>query len=203
VKNFTSCDTRRVKCSRKNVTASSGDGSFFVSSDKFPNERQTGHEGHEGERRARRKTVIPGRECYYSAWRLIFDLGMALDHEDADGISKTVIGMAIEVHQTLGPGLLESNYEECMCIELALAKLQFRNQPPVPVFYKQTKLRKRFRPDIIVARKLIIEIKCVEKLAPIHTAQVLTYLKHTDLHVGLLFNFNSETLVSGMKRIVR
>ena len=128
---------------------------------------------------------------------------MPLTHEDADGLSKTVIGMAIEVHRTLGPGLLESNYEECMCIELSLGKLRFRNQPPVPVFYKEKKLRTRFRPDIIIERKLIIEIKCVEKLAPIHTAQVLTYLKHTDLHVGLLFNFNSETLTSGMKRIVR
>jgi GxxExxY protein len=128
---------------------------------------------------------------------------MTLDHEDAGCLSKTVIGMAIEVHRTLGPGLLESNYEECMCIEFSLAKLRFRNQPPVPVFHKETKLRKRFRPDIIVDRQLIIEIKCVEKLAPIHTAQVLTYLKHTDLHVGLLFNFNSETLINGMKRIVR
>jgi GxxExxY protein len=128
---------------------------------------------------------------------------MALNHEDADGVSKAVIGMAIEVHKTLGPGLLESNYEECMCIELSLAKIRFRNQPPVPVFYKEKKLRTRFRPDIIVARKLIIEIKCVEKFAPIHTAQVLTYLKHTGIHVGLMSNFNTETLTSGMKRIVR
>ena len=90
-----------------------------------------------------------------------------------------------------------------MCLELDLAKIRFRNQPPVPVFYKKRKLRTRFRPDIIVARQLIIEIKCVEKLAPIHTAQVLTYLKHTDLHVGLLFNFNSDLLINGMKRIVR
>ena len=90
-----------------------------------------------------------------------------------------------------------------MCTELALSKVRFRNQPPVSVWYKGKKLRARFRPDIIVARQLIIEIKCVEKLAPIHTAQVLTYLKHTDLHVGLLFNFNSDLLINGMKRIVR
>lgn len=128
---------------------------------------------------------------------------MALTHEDPVGLSKLVIGMAIEVHKELGPGLLESNYEECMCTELALSEVRFRNQPPVSVFYKGRKLRARFRPDIIVARQLIIEIKCVEKLAPIHTAQVLTYLKHTDLYVGLLFNFNSELLINGMKRIVR
>jgi hypothetical protein len=128
---------------------------------------------------------------------------MTLIHEDTDGLSKQVIGMAIEVHKELGPGLLESNYEECMCTELALSKMRYRNQPPVPVFYKGRKLRTRFRPDIIVARSLIIEIKCVEKLAPIHTAQVLTYLKHTELHVALLFNFNSDLLINGMKRIVR
>lgn len=128
---------------------------------------------------------------------------MALTHEDVDGLSKVVIGMAIEVHKELGPGLLESNYEECLCIELGLNNILFQSQPPVPVFYKTTKLRRRFRPDIIVARQLIIEIKCVEKLAPIHIAQVLTYLKHTDLHVGLLFNFNSELLINGMKRVVR
>jgi GxxExxY protein len=128
---------------------------------------------------------------------------MALIHEDSENLSRIVIGMAIEVHKELGAGLLESNYEECMCLELDLRKIRFRNQPPVPVFYKGRELRTRFRPDIIVARQLIIEIKCVEKLAPVHTAQVLTYLKHTDLHAGLLFNFNSEILTNAMKRIVR
>ncbi|HUR00511.1 MAG TPA: GxxExxY protein [Gemmatimonadaceae bacterium] len=128
---------------------------------------------------------------------------MTLVHEDPDHLSKVVIGMAIEVHKELGAGLLESNYEECLCLELDLQKIRFRGQPPVPVFYKGKKLRARFRPDIMVASQLIIEIKCVEKLAPIHTAQVLTYLKHTGLHVGLLFNFNSEVLINGMKRIVR
>jgi GxxExxY protein len=128
---------------------------------------------------------------------------MTLLHEGPENLSKIVIGMAIEVHRELGPGLLESNYEECICHELELASIRFRTQPPVPVWYKSRKLKKRFRPDIIVARQLIIEIKCVEKLVPVHTAQVLTYLKHTDLHVGLLFNFNSEVLTDGMKRIVR
>ena len=129
--------------------------------------------------------------------------GMTLVHEGPENLSKIVIGMAIEVHKELGPGLLESNYEECMCTELELQRIRFRNQPPVPVFYKQRKLRVRFRPDIIVARQLIVEIKCVEKLVPVHTAQIFTYLKHTDLHVGLLFNFNSEVLTDGMKRVVR
>ena len=128
---------------------------------------------------------------------------MALLHEGPEQLSKTIIGMAIDVHKALGPGLLESNYEECLCLELELANILFRSQPPVSVFYKDRKLRKRFRPDIIVARKLIIEIKCVERLLPIHTAQLLTYLKHTDLHVGLLLNFNSELLTDGLKRIVR
>ncbi|HUR00312.1 MAG TPA: GxxExxY protein [Gemmatimonadaceae bacterium] len=128
---------------------------------------------------------------------------MTLFHEGPENLSRIVIGMAIEVHKQLGAGLLESNYEECMCHELELAQIRFRNQPPVPVFYKNRKLRKRFRPDRIVARQLIIEIKCVEKLVPVHRAQVLTYLKHTGLHVGLLFNFNSEVMTDGMKRIVR
>ena len=127
---------------------------------------------------------------------------MTLANETSDPISRTVIGLAIEVHRHLGPGLLESNYEDALCWEFNNAGLPFNQQVVIPVIYKGTPLRSCHRPDLIVSDSLIIEVKAVEKLAPIHTAQLLTYLKHSGLRVGLLFNFNSPVLKDGMKRMV-
>ena len=126
---------------------------------------------------------------------------MALSHPEINEITESTIGAAISVHRELGPGLLESNYEEALGIELRLRGIVFASQPMIPVIYKGHQLSAYYRPDLIVAERVVVEIKSVEKLAPIHRSQLLTYLKHTQLNVGLLFNFNSDLLKNGMLRI--
>lgn len=127
---------------------------------------------------------------------------MSLDHEPVAGLSKKVIGFAIEVHRHLGPGLLESSYEDGLCWELSNAGISFRRQVGVPVRYKGTSLGTCYRPDLIVDESLIVEVKAIEKLIAVHDAQLLTYLRHTGIRLGLLFNFNAVVLKDGMKRIV-
>src|SRR5690349_6046879 len=109
-------------------------------------------------------------------------------------LSEAVIGAAIEVHRSLGPGLLESTYEQCLCRELTLRGLSIECQKPLPVSYKGMKLDCGYRIDILVEGVLVIEIKAVEKLIPIHEAQLLTYLRLSDCKLGLLINFNVEVL---------
>ncbi len=121
---------------------------------------------------------------------------------DVDEVSKGVIGAAIEVHKTLGPGLLESIYEECLCHELDLRKIQFARQYEIPVTYKGVNLECGYRMDLLVADKVIVELKSVEKLMPIHDAQLLSYLKLTSRTVGLLINFNVPFLKQGIRRKV-
>ncbi len=117
-------------------------------------------------------------------------------------ISKMIIGAAIEVHKQLGPGLLESSYEICLAYELRQLGLNIRTQVILPVVYKEVKLEAGYRIDILVENKVIIELKAVEVLANIHTAQLLTYLRLKHLKLGLLINFNSVRVVEGVKRIV-
>ena len=117
-------------------------------------------------------------------------------------ISKKIIGAAIEVHKSLGPGLLESAYETCLAYELEQQGLHVQQQLPLPVVYKDVKLNAGYRIDILVENKVIIEIKSVDNLADIHTAQLLTYLKLKDLKLGLLVNFNVVLLKNGLKRIL-
>jgi GxxExxY protein len=117
-------------------------------------------------------------------------------------LTERVIGACIEIHKTLGPGLLESTYEECLCHELRLAGLAFQRQRPLPVAYKGVQLDCGYRLDVVVEDKLLLELKCVEALAPIHDAQLLTYLKLSGITVGLLINFNVPVLRHGIKRIV-
>ena len=119
-----------------------------------------------------------------------------------DKITDLVIGAAIEVHRTLGPGLLESAYEECMCYELSHAGLHFRRQVSLPVVYKGMKLDCDYRMDLVVGDLVIVEIKAVESLAPVHSAQLLTYLRLSNRTVGLLINFNESVLKNGLKRLV-
>lgn len=126
---------------------------------------------------------------------------MSLSHEETAGLTDRIIGAAIEVHRHLGPGLLESTYEDCLCWELEQAGISYRRQPLIAVLYKGRRLGACYRPDIVVENKIIIEIKAVEKVADVHKSQLLTYLKHTELKVGLLFNFNSSKLVDGIKRL--
>ncbi len=122
--------------------------------------------------------------------------------KDINELTGEVIGAAIEVHKALGPGLLESAYEECLCKELELRGIPFVRQRELPVEYKGVKLDCGYRLDVVVADELIVELKACEKLEPIHEAQLLTYLKLTGIHVGLLINFNVPVLKEGIKRLV-
>ena len=117
-------------------------------------------------------------------------------------ISKKIIGAAIEVHKQLGPGLLESSYEVCLAYELRQQGLNIQTQVALPVVYKEVKLEAGYRIDVLVENKVIIEIKALEALADIHTAQILTYLKLKDLKLGLLINFNSVKVIDGVKRVI-
>ncbi len=119
-----------------------------------------------------------------------------------DPLTEKIIGCAIEVHKALGPGLLESAYEECFCYELEQSGLSFRRQVPLPVVYKGIKLDCGYRMDVLVNDFVIIELKTVEKLLPIHEAQLLTYLKLYRRPLGLLLNFNAPTMKAGIKRLV-
>jgi GxxExxY protein len=117
-------------------------------------------------------------------------------------LSHDIIGAAIEVHRHLGPGLLESVYEECLCRELALAGLPFERQKPFPISYKGVKLDGAYRLDLLVGGLVIVELKAVERLETIHEAQLLSYLKLSTLKLGMLINFNVAVLKNGIKRIV-
>jgi len=122
---------------------------------------------------------------------------------DINKLIGQVIGAAIEVHKALGPGLLESAYEECLCreLELELRDIPFERQKELPIEYKGAKLDCGYRLDIVVAGKLILELKACENLQPIHEAQLLTYLKLTGIKYGLLINFNVPVLKDGIRRI--
>ncbi len=117
-------------------------------------------------------------------------------------ITEKVIGSCIEIHRALGPGLLESAYEECLCHELFLTGLRFDRQKSLPVVYKDVKLDCGYRLDLVVENQIILELKTVESFLPVHEAQLLTYLKLTGLTLGLLINFNVPVLTRGLKRIV-
>lgn len=119
-----------------------------------------------------------------------------------DQITEKIIGSAIAVHKALGPGLLESAYEECLCFELSEAGLEFKRQVALPVIYKGVKLDCGYRMDVVVEDSVIVEIKAVERIIPVHEAQLLSYLKLTGIKVGLLLNFHVPVLKSGIKRIV-
>lgn len=116
-------------------------------------------------------------------------------------ITEQVIGSCIDLHRQLGPGLLESAYEECLCFELAQRGVRFERQKPLPVHYKTVNLDCGYGLDLVVEQKIIIELKAVEKLLPVHEAQVLTYLKLSGLTLGLLINFNVPVLKDGIKRV--
>jgi len=117
-------------------------------------------------------------------------------------LTENIIGAAIEVHKALGPGLLESAYEECLCHELSLRGLSFRRQVDLPVQYKGVRLDCGYRIDLVVEDLVIVELKTVERLLPIHKAQLLTYLKLYGRSLGLLINFNVPVLKDGVKRMV-
>ncbi|HAZ27435.1 TPA: GxxExxY protein [Candidatus Acetothermia bacterium] len=117
-------------------------------------------------------------------------------------ITEAGIGAAIEVHQTLGPGLLESAYEECLCHELELRRVPFRRQGPLPASYKGVHLDCGYRLDVLVSERVVVGIKAVDHLLPIHEAQLLTYLRLGKWQVGLIINFNVPVLKEGIRRCV-
>ncbi len=119
-----------------------------------------------------------------------------------DGLSRSVIGCALEVHRNLGPGLLESTYRQCLACELSHAGILFQMEVPLPVRYKDILLDCGYRIDLLVRGELIDEIKSVEALLPIHQAQILTYMRLGNVPIGLLINFNVTKLQTGIKRFV-
>ena len=130
---------------------------------------------------------------------------MDLNHRDTetqrDPLSEQVIGLAIEVHRFLGPGLLESVYEACLCHELHINKIPFNRQVSVPVVYKGVKLDCGYRLDLVVRDALVVELKTLERILPVHQAQLLTYLKLSGFQNGLILNFHVPVLKNGIKRL--
>jgi GxxExxY protein len=124
-----------------------------------------------------------------------------MEVEGLNHLTEKIIGCAIEVHRVLGPGLLESTYEEALCIELTSCRIKHRRQAAIPMSYKGRPLGE-YRLDLIVEDAVIVEIKSVERFDPVFQAQVLTYLRATGRKVGLLINFNSKLLRDGVKRII-
>jgi GxxExxY protein len=122
--------------------------------------------------------------------------------EPRDPLTQQVIGAAIEVHRVLGPGLLESAYEECLCLELSLRGIPFHRQVPLPIAYKGVTLECGYRMDLVVPERLVIEVKTVEKILSVHEAQLLTYLRLSGIKTGLLINFHTAMIKDGIRRMV-
>ncbi len=121
-------------------------------------------------------------------------------HEES--LTEEIIGAAIEVHRHLGPGLLESAYEECLCHELSLRGFSFERQKPLPLQYKGIKLDCGYRVDLLVEGKVVLELKCADSITPVHEAQLLTYLRLSGAKVGLILNFHVAAMRDGIKRRV-
>lgn len=122
---------------------------------------------------------------------------------ELEDLAETLVDSAFKAHQALGPGLLESVYEACLCIELAKRGVHYEAQAPLPLTYEGVKIESGFRIDLLVEQRIILELKAVEKLLPIHQAQLLTYLKLADKRLGLLINFNVRMFKEGIKRVIR
>lgn len=128
-----------------------------------------------------------------------------MNHRDTeaqrDSLTEEIIGAAIEVHRALGPGLLESAYQECLCVELGSRSLRFVSQLELPVEYKGLRIDAGYRLDLVVADSVVVELKSVERLLPLHEAQLLTYLRLGGYPTGLLLNFNVPVLKDGIRRM--
>jgi GxxExxY protein len=119
---------------------------------------------------------------------------------ETDPLTHSIIGAAIEVHRHLGPGLLESAYEECLCVELGLRDIPFERQVEVPVEYKGRRIDRSFKIDVLVAGEVVVELKAVERVLPVHEAQLISYLRLSGCRTGLLMNFHSEVLHKSLMR---
>jgi len=122
---------------------------------------------------------------------------------EIEELSRNLVDSAFKVHQTLGPGLLESVYEACLCVELRKRGIRYKSQAPIPLVYEGVSIEAGLRLDLLVESSIILEIKSVERLLPVHQSQLLTYLKLADLHLGLLINFNVALFKQGVRRIIR
>ncbi len=127
---------------------------------------------------------------------------MALIEHATNAVSERTIGAAIEVHRHLGPGLLESSYHACLCRELELREIPYRSQVVLPLEYKGVRLAKGYVIDLLIEDSLIVELKCVERLLPIHSAQLMTYLRLQRVSAGLMINFSVEVLSRGIRRLL-
>ncbi len=119
-----------------------------------------------------------------------------------EGLTERIIGAAIEVHRVLGPGLLESVYEECLALELGMKGIAFQRQMPLPIEYKGKRVAADLKIDLWIEQYVIVELKAVEKLLPVHEAQLLTYLRLSGVSIGLLINFHVPLLKDGIKRMI-
>ena len=117
-------------------------------------------------------------------------------------LTERIIGLAIIVHKELGPGLLENTYKQCLAYELKKANIKFQLEVNCPIIYKEVQISCGFRIDLLVEDKIVIELKCVDKIIPIHEAQLLTYMKLLNKRVGLVINFNEKLLKDGIKRMI-
>lgn len=122
------------------------------------------------------------------------------DREALNRLTQKIIGVAVEVHRHLGPGLLESTYEACLAYELQLCDLHNERQMPLPIVYKEVHLEQGYRIDLLVERKVILELKAVEFFTPVHEAQILSYLKLSGFPIGLLLNFHVKMMKDGIRR---
>ncbi len=132
----------------------------------------------------------------------VVEISQPGERVERDPRTEPIIGAAIEVHKQLGPGLLESTYEECLCHELHLRGIQFQRQLDLPVLYKGLKLDCGYRIDLLVEETVVVELKALEQILPVHEAQLLTYLRLAQKSVGLLINFNVPLLKDGIRRRV-
>jgi GxxExxY protein len=126
-----------------------------------------------------------------------------MEINELNNLTHKIIGCAIEVHKLLGPGLLESAYEECLVYEFSLNGLNYERQVPIPVLYKEIKLNAGYRIDILVEKEVIVELKAIEALTLVHEAQILTYLKFANKKIGLLMNFNTLKLTDQLRRFIK
>lgn len=122
---------------------------------------------------------------------------------EVEELSRTLVDSAFKVHQALGPGLLESVYEACLCVELGKRGIRHETQAPIPLIYEGVRIEAGLRLDLLVEKSIILELKAVDKLLPIHQSQLLTYLKLAELRLGLLINFNVAMFKQGVRRIIR
>ena len=122
---------------------------------------------------------------------------------EVEELSRTLVDSAFKVHQALGPGLLESVYEACLCVELGKRGIRHETQAPIPLIYEGVRIEAGLRLDLLVEKSVILELKAVDKLLPIRQSQLLTYLKLADLRLGLLINFNVAMFKQGVRRIIR